>query len=340
MTAKLRITLIVIATLAVLTLLHHKPWRSASASNIPELGVGYLPVTCHLTCPVTDFATKTATTGTRFVSKRFSDFPTVVEALKARKIEATFILAPLAMVLREQGVPIHIVYLGHRDGSTVIVQKNSTAKSIHDLRGKTFARPSKFSNQFLVISKLMTDEGMSIDDINFVDMAPPDMPAALAAGAIDAYFVGEPFAAKSELAGTGRVLYYAKDIWPHFISCVLVVRDELIHDHPEQVRDLVRGIAESGEWAERNRLAAAKVAAPYFHQDQKLVEFVLTEPPDRVSYRQLTPTDEDMRQIMDTAIRAGILHHAIELGDLIDRRFIPEHIESRSIDGRERTTAE
>jgi NitT/TauT family transport system substrate-binding protein len=332
MTAKLRISLIVIATLVALTILHLKPWRSASASTVPELGVGYLPVTCHLTCPVTDFATKTATTGTRFVSKRFSDFPTVVEALKARKIEATFILAPLAMVLREQGVPIHIVYLGHRDGSTVIVQKHSTAKTIRDLRGKTFARPSKFSNQFLVISKLMTDEGMNIDDINFVDMAPPDMPSALAAGAIDAYFVGEPFAAKAELAGTGRVLYYAKDIWPHFISCVLVVRDELIHDHPEQVRDLVRGIAESGEWAERNRLEAARIAAPYFHQDQKLVEFVLTEPPDRVSYRQLTPTDEDMRQIMDVALHAGILHHAIELRDLIDRRFIPERIESISLE--------
>ena len=331
MTVKVRISLIVAATLVVLTVLHLKPWRSANASTLPELAIGYLPVTCHLTCPVTDFATKTAVTGTRFVSERFTDFPTVVEALKSKRIEATFILAPLAMVLREQGVPIHIVYLGHRDGSTVIVQKDSTAKSIRDLRGKTFARPSRFSNQFLVISKLMTDEGMRIDDINFVDMPPADMPSALAAHAIDAYFVGEPYAAKAELAGTGRVLYYAKDIWPHFISCVLVVRDELIAEHPEQVRDLVRGIAESGEWAETHRLEAARVAAPYFRQDEKLVEFVLTEPPDRVSYRQLTPTDEDMRQIMDVAIKAGILKGPIELGDLIDRRFIPDQIDKISL---------
>ena len=35
-----------------------------------------------------------------------------------------------------------------------------------------------------------------------------------------------------ELDGTGRVLYYAKDIWPRFVSCVLVVRDELIAEHP------------------------------------------------------------------------------------------------------------
>ena len=37
---------------------------------------------------------------------------------KPQKMPATFILAPMAMALREQGVPIKIVYLGHRDGST------------------------------------------------------------------------------------------------------------------------------------------------------------------------------------------------------------------------------
>jgi NitT/TauT family transport system substrate-binding protein len=330
MTSKVRIALITVVALAALTVLHKKPWQVNDASAA-SLSVGFLPVTCHLTCPVTDFATRTTTTGTHFESQRFTEFPTVVEALKARKIDATFLLAPLAMVLREQGVPIHIVYLGHRDGSTVIVAKDSPARSIRDLKGKTFARPSKYSNQYLVITKLMEDEGMQPDDIKFVDLPPPDMPQALAAGAIDAYFVGEPHAAKAQLNGTGRVLYYAKDIWPHFVSCVLVVRDELIRDHPEVVRDLVRGIAESGEWAETHRLEAAKVAAPYFRQDQKLLEFVLTQPPDRVSYRMLTPTDEDMKAIMKYAIKAGILKKEIDIYDLVDRQFIPRNIEPAKI---------
>ena len=332
MTDRTRLIAITISVLVVLTVLHKKPWRGGSGNaDAAELMVGFLPVTCHLTCPVTDFASKTSTTGTKFNSQRFTEFPTVVEALKARKLDATFMLAPLAMVLREQGVPIHIVYLGHRDGSTVIVAKKSTATRLRDLKGKIFARPSKYSNQYLVITKLMEDEGMQPGDIEFVDMPPPDMPSALAAGAIDAYFVGEPHAAKAELNGTGRVLYYAKDIWPRFVSCVLVVRDELINEHPEIVRDLVRGIAESGEWAERNRLAAARVAAPYFRQDQKLLEFVLTSPLDRVSYRHLTPTDEDLQQIMKYAIKAGILRKPIDLSDLVDRRFIPVDIQPAKI---------
>jgi NitT/TauT family transport system substrate-binding protein len=332
MSYALRLSLITVAVLVTLTLAHKKPWQSQTADAAGSLDVGFLPVTCHLTCPVTDFATKSTTTGTRFRSQRFTEFPTVVEAIKARKLDATFMLAPLAMVLREQGVPIRIVYLGHRDGSTVMVAKNSTARSIRDLKGKTFARPSKFSNQYLVITKLMEDEGMKPEEINFVDLPPPDMPSALAAGAIDAYFVGEPHAAKAEVSGTGRVLYYAKDIWPRFVSCVLVVREELIKERPQVVRDLVRGIAESGEWAERNRLDAARVAAPYFRQDQKLLEFVLTQPTDRVSYRHLTPTDEDLQLIMKYALKAGILRKPIDLTDLVDRRFIPADIQPAMID--------
>lgn len=240
-------------------------------------------------------------------------------------------IAPLAMKLREQGVPVKILYLGHRDGSTVMVRKDLPAKDLRDLRGKVFAIPSKYSNQNLVIHKLMEDQSVKPDEIRFIEMPPPDMPGALAAKAIDAYFIGEPHAAKAELDGSGRVLYHAKDIWPGFISCVLVVTEKLIKEQPAVVRDLVRGIAESGEWAETHRLDAAKVAAPYFRQDEKVVRYVLTQPPDRVSYRMLTPTDEEMKRIHDMALKAGILDRPIEMKDLIDRSFIPADIKAAPI---------
>ena len=91
------------------------------------------------------------------------------------------------------------------------------------------------------------------------------------------------------------------------------------------------GIAESGEWAETHRLGAAKVASPYFRQDEALVRFVLTQPPGRVSYRMLTPTDEDLSQIRDMGLKAGILEKRIEIRDLVDRSFIPRDIKPADI---------
>ena len=325
--------------MAAVTLLRFRPWvhtatrqiGTDSTDNREVLKVGFLPVTCHLTCPVTDFASKTSKS-TRFVSQRFTDFPTMVESIKADRIEATFIIAPLAMKLREQGVPVKILYLGHRDGSEVMVRKDLPAKSLRDLRGKTFAIPSKYSNQNLVIHRLMQDQGVRPEEIRFVEMPPPDMPGALAARAIDAYFVGEPFCAKAELDGSGRVLYYARDIWPHFISCVLVAHEKLISSRAAVVKDLVRGIAQSGEWAETHRVDAAKVVSPYFRQDEKVVRYVLTQPPDRVSYRMLDPGDQEIERIRDMAVEAGILKSKVDIKDLVDRSYIPSDIKAADVD--------
>jgi len=252
--------------------------------------------------------------------------------VKSGRLDATFMIAPLAMKLREQGLKVKIAYLGHRDGSTVMVRRDLPAKSLRDLKGRSFAIPSKYSNQNLVIRKLMKDEGVNPDDIRFVEMPPPDMPGALASKAIDAYFVGEPHCARAELDGSGRVLYHAKDIWPGFISCVLVVTEKLIEERPAVVKDLVRGIAESGEWAETHRVDAARLVSPYFRQDEKLVRYVLTQPPDRVSYRMLTPGDDEMQRIADMGLEAGILDRRLDVRDLVDRRFIPPDIAEARID--------
>jgi NitT/TauT family transport system substrate-binding protein len=336
--ALLRWGLGAVAAVLVLGLLRTKPWlrpgegaRGEGPRGRETLRVGFLPVTCHLTCPVTDYASKTSRT-MRFESQRFTDFPTMVETVKSGRLEATFMIAPLAMKLREQGLPVRIAYLGHRDGSTVMVRKDLPVKTLKDLMGHTFAIPSKYSNQNLVIRKLMKDEGVDPAEIRFVEMPPPDMPGALASKAIDAYFVGEPHAARAELDGSGRVLYHAKDIWPHFISCVLVVTERLIADRPAVVRELVRGIAESGEWAETHRLDAAKVVSPYFRQDEALVRYVLTQPKDRVSYRMLTPGDDEIQRIADMGFEAGILEQHLDVKGLVDRSFIPTDIRAARID--------
>lgn len=342
--SKTKIIAIVILIIGVLALLRFRPWeeKNKAATDVIHEGpnekaqrsllVGYLPVTCHLTCPVTDFASKTTKSNTNFDSQRFTDFPTVVSALEAKQVQATFMIVPLAMKLREDGVPVKICYLGHRDGSEIIVSKKSKAKSLKDMKGKTFAFPSLYSNQNLVFHKLMKDQGMKPGDINIVILPPPDMPTSLASGAIDGFFVGEPFCAKAEFDSVGRVLYYAKDIWPNFISCALVVHEDLIKEKPEVVKDLVRGIAESGKWAETHRAEAAKLVAPYYRQDQKVLNYVLTSEPRRVSYVELTPTDEDLQAIQDMAIKMNILKKPIQMSELIDRNFVPEKIEEAAIE--------
>ena len=174
---------------------------------------------------------------------RFNGWPELKETFLANDLEATFILAPLAMSLREQGVPIKIVYLGHRDGTTMMVHKDSKIFRIEDLRGSKIAIPNRFSNQSLIIFKAFKERGMKMSDVTLLEMPPPDMPAAPYSRSVDAIISGEPFMAQSEMDGYGRVLFMTKDVWPEFISCVLAVSERMIKTRRGDVQRLVDGIA-------------------------------------------------------------------------------------------------
>jgi NitT/TauT family transport system substrate-binding protein len=307
-------------------------FHQAPTQGRQTLTVAFIPVTCHLTCPVTDYASKTSTTGTEFDAMRFGEFPSIVEALKTKKLLAGFLTVPLAMKMREQGAPIRICCLGHRDGSQLTIRKEDPAKSLRDMRGKTIAIPSPFSNENFFMNKMMRDQGIKPDEIKFVVLPPADMPAALSAKAIDGFIVAEPYCGKAEMDGYGRVLYYAKDVWPNYISCCLVVHEDLIREKPEVVRDLVRGIVASGEWVQKNRVGAAHLVAPYFGQNEKLMNYVLTQPMDRVSFINLKPTDVEIMKIMDMGISLGFLKTRTPPSELLDRSFIGDDIEPATID--------
>jgi len=238
---------------------------------------------------------------------------------------ATFMLAPMAIALRQQGVPVKIVYLGHRDGSALMVRKDSTIYDFRDLRGKRVAVPNRFSNQFLMIFKALKDRGMTLKDIELVEMPPPDMPAALYAKAVDAIISGEPFMGQTELDGYGRVLYQAKELWPNFISCVMVANETFIKEHPDKVQDLVTGIARSGLWLEggmdHRMKAAYAVATQYYNQDPRLLRFVLSKPPDRVTYGNLRLAKKEFEYIAQLALEANIIQKPIAYEEYADPRF-------------------
>lgn len=301
------------------------PLRRGHVAGTEKFKVGFLPVTCHLTCPVTDFINTQTTGQGLFEPLRFNSWPELKEAYLAGHTPATFILAPMAIALREQGVPIKIVYLGHRDGSAVMVHKDSGIFRMEDLRGKRVAVPNRYSNQRLLIFRALQKAGMTVDDIQLVEMAPPDMPAALYSKSVDAISSGEPFMGQTELDGYGRVLWLTKDVWPNFISCVLAVREDVIRDRRADVQALVDGIAKSGKWLDQtmdHRMSAAKfVSKNYYMQDPRLLTFVLSKPPDRVKYTRLTPLRPDFEEIEALGKSSGVLQGTAHFEDYVDPSF-------------------
>jgi NitT/TauT family transport system substrate-binding protein len=273
-----------------------------------------------------------------FEPVRFSGFPEMKEAFITNNLQGTFILAPLAMKLREDGQRVKIVYLGHRDGTTMMVHKDSDITDITHLRGKKIAIPNRYSNQHLILFKAFRDRGMNIKSANLVEMPPPDMPAALQSRSVDAIIAGEPIMARTELDGYGRILFKSNDVWPEFISCVLCVREDVIAKRRDEVQLLVDGIARSGLWLDQDRdaptrkdktpnhrmQAAQFVSKHYYNYDPKLLAFVLSKPPDRVKYTNLTLRKKDFEEIQMYARLAGLFKGNLRFEDYADPSFVPE----------------
>jgi len=294
--------------------------------------VGGLPVTCNLTLPVAcvakDAAIKAgkAANDFRFEYSKYSGWPEIKESLMTGRIQAGYMLAPLVMDLADKKIPVKIVSLGHRSGAVIMVREDSPYHHFTELRGKRIAIPSRFAVDFLFLRKMLARENMTPADIEIVEMPPPDMPAALYAKAVDAYCTGEPFGAAAQRAGYARILRMTRDEWRNYICCCLTVREELIAENPAMVQDLVNQVQGAGLWLDqkqdnRNKAVAIAAGKAFFNQDPKILQFVMENPTDRVTYGDLRMIRDEFNELMELSIQAGTIKHPISYETYIDERF-------------------
>ena len=296
------------------------------------LVVAGLPVTCNLTLPVActgkEAAIKagTAANDFRFEYNKYSGWPEIKESLMAGRIQAGYMLAPLVMDLADKKIPVKIVSLGHRSGAVIMVRSDSSYEKFADLRGKRIAIPSRFAVDHLFVRRMLKESGMTVRDVELVEMAPPDMPAALYARQVDAYATGEPFGAVAEVGGYARILYMTRDKWPSYVCCVLTVRQELIDRNRPQVQQLVDHVLSAGAWLEAGQAnrdrAADLVAAPdLFNQSPGIIRHVLSNPRDRVTYADLRLVRSELDDLMEAALEAGIIRERIPYERYVDDSF-------------------
>jgi len=298
-----------------------------------SLIVGGLPVTCNLTLPVACVA-RAAENGAGGASNplfsyeysKYSGWPEIKESLMAGRIQAAYMLAPLVMDLADRKIPLKIVSLGHRSGAVIMVRTDSPYQHFKQLAGKRIAIPSRFAVDFLFLRKMLAQEGMTAQDIQIVEMAPPDMPAALYANAVDAYCTGEPFGAAAQRAGYARTLRMTRDEWRNYICCVLTVREELIEQNRPLVQDLVDHVLGAGVWldagqANRNKAVTIAAGKTFFNQDPNIIQFVMDNPTDRVTYGDLRMIRAEFDELMQLSIEAGTIKHEIPYDTYVDESF-------------------
>ena len=121
----------------------------------------------------------------------------LVEAFAAGKFNLVHLLKPIPIWMRyNNSYPVKIMAWAHTNGSGVVVGGKSDIKSFADLGGKQIAVPFWYSMHNIVLQYALRNFGikaviksqsepLAAHECNLQVMAPPDMPAGLAAKKID-----------------------------------------------------------------------------------------------------------------------------------------------------------
>ncbi|WP_280770721.1 ABC transporter substrate-binding protein [Salipaludibacillus daqingensis] len=250
---------------------------------------------------------------------RFGSWVELMDALNAGRIDGASVLFELAMKAKERGIGLSAVALGHREGNAVVVAND--VEEVADLKGETVAIPHTLSAHNLLLDEMLEREGMEYEDVNVVEMPPPEMPAALSEGRISSYIVAEPFGALGVTLEAGHVLYQSNQFCPDScLCCALVLRDDFMENAPELTEEFIAGYLEAGARAGDMTEESLAAHQNYLSVDEKVLELSL----GWITYDDLSIGENEYEHLRQRLIDMQLSDVPPEYDEFIDQSYFEE----------------
>ena len=177
-------------------------------------------------------------------------FPVYSDSLTAfysGQLDGICIAGSDAIAPLNEGVDFKIVLVNDNSSGADGLVVSDGIETIDDLRGKSVATElGTLEHMFLL--KILSDNGMTIDDINYVNMTINDAGPAFIAGSVDAAVLWEPTLSMA-VEGGGKLLY-STESEPGLIPDTLAVRTEIIESSPDAVQKVVDSWFDGAEMLE------------------------------------------------------------------------------------------
>jgi NitT/TauT family transport system substrate-binding protein len=148
-------------------------------------------------------------------------------------------------------------------------------QSFPDLKGKKVAANTSAE---VTMDGLLQNSGMSVRDVQFVNLSPNEMALALGRGDVDAACVWQPLldnlkkaAPDGKLLGTDADTETYKRFGTMSSPDILIISRKLVEEHPDQARRLAVAIMRGADYVNQNPEAAAAAVAPLFRQPPDVV---------------------------------------------------------------------
>jgi NitT/TauT family transport system substrate-binding protein len=247
-------------------------------------------------------------------------------ALAAGQLNCGNIATHTAMAFAAAGLPIKIVALLDVSMTADAIITDGSVNSVSELKGKQVAFEEGTTSDIL-LNYALSQNGMTIADIEKVPMPAADAGTALIAGQVPVAVTYEPYISLAKAQSDKVKLLYSAGENPGLISDVFIVREEFMTEKPGQIVALLKAWqaaldAYNANPTEGRAIIAEAVGAK--PEDlatafEGVKFFSLAENKQQFGGDFLTKV---VPEVEAAAMKANLLTKDIDLATLMDSRFI------------------
>lgn len=249
------------------------------------------------------------------------DGPLQNEAFAAGLIDVALTADTPAIIGRSAGLDIQVVALAAKSPQSlaVLVPTDSSVSNMADLKGKKVAATKgSFCHHLLALA--LEREGLTLDDVRFINMSGPEINTSLQTGQIAAGVTWEPYITQIVSSGGAKVLMDGTDLKDG--NEVIAVTTNLAENSP-QVVQVVLDVFEKGRAflldhpQEAAELIADDVDLP---ADQVVATF------DKINYMPLLDqaTVEDLDKTQKFLHEIGVNRRTFDVATFANLKFQPQ----------------
>ncbi len=310
----LAIGLVVLASFVLLTSLLLLPVAQAQTNNSKgELRIGFQKGASLFVLQKSQGSIEKRLAPLGFGVKwiEFPAGPQLLEGLNVGSVDVGFVGEAPPIFAQAAGARFY--YIGHDPAApqaeALVVPKDSTIKSVAELKGKKVAL-NKGSNVHYLLVRALEKNGLKLSDITPVYLAPADARAAFESKAVDAWVIWDPFTAAAEKQIGARILVDAKGLANNY-QYYLGERG-FVEKNPQVIRALFEDSVEKGKWLKANIRQAAELIAPLQGLPVEVAELSLR----RYEFNVTPLTDAviaEQQKIADTFFELKLIPKAISV---------------------------
>ncbi len=234
------------------------------------------------------------------------------QALASGDVQVLYAVGASSVILSAaNGADIKVLNMYSRSPEAFcLYSKDDGLTTPESLKGKTVAGPVGTNLHELLAAYLAT-AGMTIDDVNFVNMSIPDANAGLENGSVDVAMLAGAVAYQAEKAG--RHLVTAGEGLIEAIIAV-AVRDDFYQAHPEVIERLMKAQETIAAFMEENPEETTELVAKVLDLDTEAVEEM--EQYYNFSLETSEADKEGFQKTADFMLEAGMIENAVDVNTL------------------------